>query len=329
MRRRGKRILCATDLLPKTEGAVERATMIARRLGAQLSIMHVVGSLRDERNARTALVKIEERLVSALGNDGIAPSVLVRRGDAASQMIGMVHQIAPDLVVLGPRYRRPVCDRLGESLAERILSLRRCPVLIVKHGSTERYRDILLALDLSPAAGEVIRTTESLVMESGADTSVIHAFEPNYGMLPYVPRAIESVGVINSAERAAAERGVQQLLRENSDRLVDCNLILSGAYPAEAILSAIKRMQPNLLVIGTSGYGRFRRALLGSTASQLLDAASCDLLVVPRGSTQQILGGRLTAKDSSTNTGAQTQCHGSSVASGPGCAHGKAIHPVH
>ena len=78
--------------------------------------------------------------------------------------------------------------------------------------------------------------------------------------------------------------------REASDRLIDCNLILSVAFPAEAVLCTIKRMKPDLLVMGTSGFGRLGRALLGSTASLVLDAASCDVLVIPQGSTRHIAG---------------------------------------
>jgi nucleotide-binding universal stress UspA family protein len=36
--------------------------------------------------------------------------------------------------------------------------------------------------------------------------------------------------------------------------------------------------------MGTGGIGRMRRALIGSVANQLMDAAACDVLVVPRGS---------------------------------------------
>jgi nucleotide-binding universal stress UspA family protein len=45
--------------------------------------------------------------------------------------------------------------------------------------------------------------------------------------------------------------------------------------------------QPDLLVMGTGGIGRMRRALIGSVANQLMDAAACDVLVVPRGSVSE------------------------------------------
>jgi len=284
------KILCATDLLPESDAAVERAVIIARQLRAQCYLVHIVGSVQDERTAHTALVQFGTRLGSSMEGDGIAASVLLRVGNTATQLIGVVRQIAPDLVVLGPRHRRFWYDRFSEPLAQKILSVRQCPVLIVKHVPIETYRDILLALDLSPTAGEIIRTTESIVWASGAQTTVVHAFEPDYGPLPYIPKALESVGAANSPGKAHALRAVRHLLRENSSSLIDCNLILSVAFPAEAVLGTIECLRPDLLVMGTGGYGRFRRALLGSTASRVLEAAPCDVLVLPQGSTRQIVG---------------------------------------
>ena len=270
------RILCATDLLPKSEAAVERAGMMARRLGARLCIVHVLSSERDERKASSALAQMEKRFRATLGNEGIAPSVILRSGNLASQLTRVVLRIAPDLLVLGPRRRGTVRDRLGETLVESILSAHRCPLLIVKHRAAGDYRNILLALDLSPAAEEILRTAQSIVWESAVNTSIVHAFEPDYGILPYIPRAIQSVGAANSPERAEAERALRRLLR-----LADCNLILSSAFPFEAIVNSVGRVQSDLLVMGTRGYGRLRRVLLGSIVRPVLDEVSCDVLLVP------------------------------------------------
>src|SRR3954452_9681707 len=108
---RAMKILCTTDLLPKGDAAVERAAIIARQLRAQLFIVHIVGSVEDERTAHPALVQIGSRLGCSMEGDGIAASVLLRVGNTAAQLIGVVRQIAPDLVVLGPRHRRFWYDR--------------------------------------------------------------------------------------------------------------------------------------------------------------------------------------------------------------------------
>jgi universal stress protein E len=275
------RILCATDLLPKSEAAVERAGMMARRPGARLGIVHVLSSERDARQARSALAQMEKRFRATLGNEGIAPSVILRCGKLASQLTRVVQRIAPDLLVLGSRRRGSMCDRLGQTLAEGISSAHRCPLLIVKQRVGGDYRNILLALDFSPAAEEIIRTAQSIVLHSGVNTSVVHAFEPDYGMLPYIPKAIQSVGAAHSPERAEAERALRRLLKDHSERLADCNLILSSAFPLEAIVNSVKRVQSDLLVMGTRGYGRLRRLLLGSIVRPVLDEVPCDILLVP------------------------------------------------
>src|SRR5690606_14774880 len=44
-----KRILCATDLAPRSEHAVRRAAMLARQVDAEVLFVHVVGERQPER----------------------------------------------------------------------------------------------------------------------------------------------------------------------------------------------------------------------------------------------------------------------------------------
>ena len=58
-------------------------------------------------------------------------------------------------------------------------------------------------------------------------------------------------------------------------------VMLMDARPGAAIRQAARELRPDLLVLGTRGHGSFRRALLGSTAQEALDATDCDVLLVP------------------------------------------------
>jgi hypothetical protein len=51
-------------------------------------------------------------------------------------------------------------------------------------------------------------------------------------------------------------------------------------------MRAIETRRPDLLVLGTRGDGRMRRAVLGSVANQVLKLAPCDMLIVPQGTSE-------------------------------------------
>ena len=59
------RLLCATDLLPKSEAAIDRAALLAQELGADLSLLHVVSPVTSERvlehSLQTAIARMKSR----------------------------------------------------------------------------------------------------------------------------------------------------------------------------------------------------------------------------------------------------------------------------
>jgi len=285
------RILCATDLLPKSDAAVDRAAMIARGLDADLSLVHVVASSRSEdaleRRVQRALTSMTRFRVPRWQHRAV-PNVLLRAGNPASEVVRVLREARAQLVVLGPHRRRRVRDALGGTIAEKVLGARCCPVLIVRREPLTAYRNILLALDLSPASGEVVETAESLIRTTGAASAVIHAFEPPYsGVFGHVQPDMESVGAANCAERYEAKNALQRVLTRRSQEPERYDLILSSAFPAEAVLRAIARKQPDLLVMGTRGHGRVLRGLLGSVTDRVLRSVACDVLIVPRGSLER------------------------------------------
>src|SRR6185503_11256894 len=106
------KILCATDLLPKTESAIERAAMLAEQLNAALSLIHVVPmgeskELLDE-DLQHARRLLRARVMPPRWRFGAAATLLVRPGNAASVLIAATQELKPDLVVFVSHRRRPV-----------------------------------------------------------------------------------------------------------------------------------------------------------------------------------------------------------------------------
>ncbi len=285
------RVLCATDLLPKSDAAIERAGLMAEQLGADLSLLHVVVPIESERaleqDLQRAIAQVKSRSKPPLWQWGKTPNTIVKTGAPATRIIETIDETNARLVVLGSHRKRPVRDALSGTVAGKILSSRTAPVLFVKHAPRAAYRKVLLALDLSETSALALRAAESWLINDDTQTVIVHAHEPQYeGMLPYFGLTERAMDGYSRSWKQAAENAVRDLLKRHTRDFTRYNIVLEQTRPAAAIRHAVDRLRPDLLVMGTRGHGRVRRALLGSVANQVLNSANCDLLIVPDGSVQ-------------------------------------------
>lgn len=139
------------------------------------------------------------------------------------------------------------------------------------------HANILIAVDSSPEAGEVVRAAKEIAGDSGAALSLItvirplaYAYGTEYGMVP---------GANLNIEREAVD-----LAKKNQDRLakefdLECIKSVVMGQPAQEIRRLAESGNSDLIVIGSHGRHGLG-LLLGSTANSVLHGAPCDVYVV-------------------------------------------------
>jgi universal stress protein E len=278
-------ILCATDFLAKTEPAIDRAACIGIDSGADVALLHVVvpgeSEWELEQTLQSAYKQLRFRAQPPFWPAPVTPEVMVRAGDPAQLILDTLEHANASLLLLGPHRKRPVRDALKGTIAAKALASKQCPVLVVRSEARTRYRRVLLALDMSNASATAIRAAESLVLTPEVDAQVVHANEPPYQGIVHATRAGVSYADIWSR---GAEEDIRNLLKRESTHFRRYDVMVKRMHPALAILRALERFEPDLLVMGTSGGGPLRRALLGSVANRVLHDIECDALIVPDGS---------------------------------------------
>jgi universal stress protein E len=282
------RIVCATDLLPRSEAAIDRAGLLADRFGADLTLLHVVEPNESERASeqalQTSLARVRARAQPPLWRGKRMPEVAVRTGDPGRIIVEKLADYRPDLLILGPHRKRPLQDALRDTVVERALAARICPVLVVQDEAQTGYRRVLLALDLSSASASAVAAFESLMLTPDVDATVVHAYEPPYqGMLHYAGVGPDMVTRYSESWKREARKAVRELLDNESTRSPWYDIVIEPHPAATGILRALERYEPDLLVMGTHGGGRLRRALVGSVSNRILQGASCDVLIAPDG----------------------------------------------
>lgn len=277
-------LLAATDLSRTSHRALTRAALLARHWGSKLALLHVVERRGADWSASTdvASVRLHQHALNLASIAGSKPEVIVRTGSVARSVADVAAELRADLVIVGARRKRALGDLFLDRMSARVLRAVKVPVLLVNRSSTDPYRRLMVATDLSSASSRAAQLAESLNLFEKASVSVVHAFTPfAKGKLMYAGASPEVIAThVKQTARVALEDVVSSLRRDGLN-MSSHNVILADDYPLHAIRRAVKSRRSELLVIGTRGHGGFRRVLLGSIAGEVLNSVKCDVLAVP------------------------------------------------
>jgi nucleotide-binding universal stress UspA family protein len=132
---------------------------------------------------------------------------------------------------------------------------------------------VVVGYDGSPPAERALERAATLVATRGR--VVVVTATPSLG-----PPRLVSEPILDgppSDERSALLDRSRALLHQRGAEAV---LVATDADPAEALIQAARNEGAELILVGQTGSGYVTRALLGSTAQNVLRHAPCDVLVV-------------------------------------------------
>lgn len=167
----------------------------------------------------------------------------------------------------------------GERLLQRtsdytLLRYASCPVLLARSSNTVTYTTLLAALDLSGNEAHatlndsILGLAHHVAADCDASLHMVTALEQP-PMAPMEPGWIPPTDYVPKRSELAHEFG-----------LIEENIHVYENNPKTAIVTCVEQLNADLLVIGTAARRGLSGALIGNTAEKVLDAVTCDLLVV-------------------------------------------------
>lgn len=280
-----ERILVATDFSTRSDRALRRATLIARRVGASLTLVHVVDGDQPARlvaaEQAAALSLLEEIGRTIRDVDGLVADPLVKVDDVDSGVIDAAAEVGASLMVVGP-HRSRLRDVFVGTTVERVIRRTRLPTLVAVQTPSAPYAKTLLALDLDGASKAAGRAAVDLGVFEHTDVVFFHAFgTPGKGMME---RAMVSSEIINDhvdSERSSATERLRTLVGELGLPSSRQRISEYHGTPVGSIITAAASENADLLVLGTNQRKGFERLLIGSIAEEVIRHADRDILVVP------------------------------------------------
>lgn len=207
----------------------------------------------------------------------VAVQVLARRGGPDAHLATLAEVGRFDLVVVGQR-RNSLIEQLWVSSVARGV-LRTAPVSVAcvppplgaAAGPVQQPRVVVVGVDFTDAGDAALRLALGLVANGGT-VHVVH-------VLPALATSDEDA-------RAARERAWQALVRlphlaPSAERAVTLERHVAQGGAAEQVLAVSQRVGAELIVLGARNRSTLSRALLGSVAMSVIEAARVPVVLVP------------------------------------------------
>ncbi len=303
-------LLVPLDGTPFGEHALPLAVCVARRTGAAVHLVHVhlptvglagpvlPGAARDqdERRAERAYLAEVAGRVAARAPDVALHARLIEGAEVeglARALLGHAETIAADLFVLSSHGRTGLARWWYGSLADDLVRRTARPLLLAHPRDGEpawepepAFRHVLVPLDGSPRAAQVLPALLPLGTRMGAEYTLLRVVEP--APLPVVDPTLVAAAPVETAvvdaQQAAAREYLERVagrLRAGPARPVVRTCVVLDPQPAEAILSFAREGRGvDLIALGTHGRGGLSRLLLDSVAAKVLKQTTVPLLLL-------------------------------------------------
>jgi nucleotide-binding universal stress UspA family protein len=273
-----KRILVPINSPNGRDAAFERALALARSSGAELYLLHAVPvdhpfSFRAPERLET-MVGMRKRAEDA----GVRVQTAEQHGDPAEIIELHANARSVDLIVMGGEARRG-WGHQRSLVAEKVIHRTHVPTLIVASDASDSpaaFKNVLVAVDLSPASKDLLTGAIGLTAEEPAKLTVMHTV-----------KGVEAADAVQSLARWRVPEYRTHVLEDARRTLesivsdvpsgIDTHVQVSTGSAARTILERAADVGADLVVVGRSrGF-----KMLGSTALRIMRKNDRALLVIP------------------------------------------------
>ena len=194
--------------------------------------------------------------------------IKIMRGGAWEELIRSVGNRPDSMLVCGTRDEGTVRRVIFGSTGLKLLRLSPGTVWLVKPREDDNdSTDIIAATDGGNVGADVIITAVPLAKSLNARLHIVHAVEGGTG----TPEALQQ-----------AEAVVHQQLANTDYRTLPfgVKVLIKSGSPDQCILDAVKEINADLVVLGTSSKTGVSGLLPGSTVERLLPELSCSVMAI-------------------------------------------------
>ena len=298
-----KNVLVPLDFSIASHTAIQFASPLLKRFGANLHLVHVMpaDSMSGLADMPMVMPEIEfgrtvRRDLRTIARDHGLPlqrsSFHARRGTPFAEICELARKIPAELIVISTRGNTGLKHLALGSTAERVVRYSPCPVLVVRahregkpsaNGNAQGradFKKILVPIDFSECSLRGLDYGKMLAKEFGASLVLLHSVHLQYYVSSDEYARYDFPLLMQQAEKAAREQ-MRDLVRKTDWDGTKVEPSLQVGHAGDQVCERAKDFGADLIVTSTHGTTGLKHILLGSTAEFIVRHAPCPVLVVP------------------------------------------------
>ena len=242
--------------------------------------VELIDLLKDQRQ------QVLEQLVESINTDHSIIYTKVLQGLPFAEVIKFVQKGDYDLLIKEAEPPPGIGEKLFGSLDLHLLRKCPCPVLIDRAEVNEHYQHIIGAVDTDhdqEFAQQIIQLATSLAQRENASVDIISAWHlPGESMFRggrFRLPSVELESMLRYQEQTHQNK-LDKILEPFSLSVDDNNVQLVKGRPIDAINETAQKTSADIIVMGTVGRVGIPGLLIGNTAEEVLQTASCSVLAI-------------------------------------------------
>jgi nucleotide-binding universal stress UspA family protein len=295
-----QKILVATDFSDCASAALSQAVWLAKLVGAEITVMHVVPLTTEtmatfstnpwyvaanaediEQRLRQGIERRLQEAISPHRSSGVKLACKTLWGAPFVEIIQAVEEEGFDLVVVGTRGLSAVSRFLIGSTAAKLARKCPCPVWIVKQQPKHKVATILAPVDFSVLSRKSLQLAARLAARTDCSLHALHVYSEHdaYPLDLLTPNDDIDVAATRRLQRRHALEQLRGFVAE-SLLPIEPTLHVERGEPWKRVLSTANRIEADLTVLGAVGRSGVAGLLIGNTAEKILYSSECSLLAV-------------------------------------------------
>ena len=268
------KILICSDGMPAADSATKLGASLAGPLRADITLLGIAESAKDETALREAL----EKQAEWLRQKNVSPQIAIGAGDPVRQIVNETAKAKYDLVIIGARKTGSTgLHWRSEKTYEVIKSI--SPPVLVAMGEWAQLKRFLVCTGGKEFIEEAVQLTGKLAAAVGASVTLLHVMAEPPAIYADLVRLEEDVTRLLESN---SELGINlRTQKQDLEKLgVPTEVHVRHGIVVDQVFAEVRKSNYDLIVTGSSqARGMLRHYIMGDLTRSIVNRAKCPVLV--------------------------------------------------